>query len=302
MKRIFVILVLISALLFGCSAKSGNISSESMGATKHDEYYELSEGFDTSTNFTNNTTSEFEENRKLIKNYTYSMQTKEFDSFIALITSKVNEAGGYVQSSSISGNSYYYSGNRNASYCIRIPSNRVSEFIDAMSNTDLAVVTNYYETVDDITSSYFDIEARIISLQKEEQSLQNLMEKATKIEDIITIESKLSDVRYEIESYQRQIKNYDLLVEYATFTMDVYEVNRVTQVEKQGMFEQIAEKFQNSIEDIQLFIQDIIIFIFGNIIYIVLLAVVVAIGYQIIKKQTKKLKNNKKTVDKTDNV
>ena len=292
MKRILVCLFIMCFMFVGCSTSNSTSMNEVDKSTITNGYFEADGWYKDDYAVTEEVVQSFslEENRKLIKNYTYSLQTKEFDTFVSLISKEVSSVSDYIQSSTVSGNSYYHSGNRYASYVIRIPSEKVNTFIELINNSGVAVVTRFNENVDDITTSYFDTEARIVALEKEEASLLNLLDKANTVEDIITIESKLSDVRYELERYESQLKNYDLLVSYSTFTIDVNEVDRVIVVEEKGMFEQIKEKFLNSIEDITDFIFDSVVFIAGNIIYIVIYICLLGTLYKVLRKCLKYLK------------
>lgn len=49
------------------------------------------------------------------------------------------------------------------------------------------------------------------------------------MEDIIALESALSDVEYQIEQYSSELNRYDALVAFATFTISLSEVGKVTQ-------------------------------------------------------------------------
>ena len=53
-----------------------------------------------------------------------------------------------------------------------------------------------------------------------------MMEQATSMKDILSIQSQITDVRYEIESYESQLRVYDNQVTYSTVYLDLYEVNR----------------------------------------------------------------------------
>ena len=64
--------------------------------------------------------------QKLIKTVSMSMETKEFDPLLENIRSKVEELGGYIESSEVSGSSYYslYE-SRRAWMKLRIPSDKL---------------------------------------------------------------------------------------------------------------------------------------------------------------------------------
>ena len=69
-------------------------------------------------------------NRKLIRTFDIQIQTKEFDSVVAGIQTKVNELGGYIEQSSLdSGSAYYSHYNRYSYMTVRIPSNKLDQFV-----------------------------------------------------------------------------------------------------------------------------------------------------------------------------
>lgn len=78
------------------------------------------------------------------------------------------------------------------------------------------------------------------ALETEQERLLALLEKAENVEDIITIENRLSDVRYELENYESQIRLLDNQIDYSTVYVDISEVSRVTDTGKQGFFEEVA--------------------------------------------------------------
>ena len=46
------------------------------------------------------------------------------------------------------------------------------------------------------------------------------------MEDILAIQSQITEVRYEIENYESQLRVYDNQVNYSTIYLDLYEVTR----------------------------------------------------------------------------
>lgn len=168
---------------------------------------------------------------KIIYSADATVETTEFEDTLAKVDELVEKYGGWIESSSVSGANYYSisrgsEGNRSASYTIRIPS---ADFADVMSGlTSLGNVPYSHIYTENVTAQYYDTQARIDSYKTQEQSLLKLMEKAESVEDIITIESKLAEVRYSIESLQSTLNNWDRKVSYSTVYLSVNEVAEYT--------------------------------------------------------------------------
>ena len=72
-----------------------------------------------------------------------------------------------------------------------------------------------------VTSSYTDFEARLSSLNTQEERLLDMLSKSTDVETLIALEQRLSDVRYEIESIERNLRNYDAQIRYSTIDLTI---------------------------------------------------------------------------------
>jgi hypothetical protein len=142
--------------------------------------------------------------RKLIRTVYLSLQTTEFDSVLSNLSEKTAELGGYIENSSVSGHSYYYNNTRYASYTIRIPTAELNQFVDVVS--EIGNVTQKNESVEDVTLQYVDVESRKKALETEQERLMELLSSAENMEDLLAIESKLSEVRYELENYGSQLR------------------------------------------------------------------------------------------------
>jgi len=162
--------------------------------------------------------------RKIIKTVNVVAETKSFDSALASIESQVDSLGGYIQSSNVYGNSLEnkHSGYRRASYTLRIPAEHLDYFMSTVG--DLLNITSSKTGVNDITDTYVDIEARLTALKTEEARLLELLSQGKNLSDIITVEERLSNVRYEIESYTARLRGYDTLVAFSTVNLEISEV------------------------------------------------------------------------------
>ena len=214
------------------------------------------------------------------------VETKEFDVLIDKLHAEIQAVGGYVERSSMSGNGLGYEGNRYADFTIRIPSDRSDGFTEFVSAN--STVTNKEISTDDVTLSYVDMESRVSALETEKAALEKLLAEAEVLEDIIKIQDRLTDVIYEIESYKSQLRTYDNLIDYTTIDISVREVERVTIVEEQTVWEEIKTNLGDNIGDIGRGCVDIFVFVISNIPYILILGGIAAVVLVVVKKIKKK--------------
>ena len=197
-----------------------------------------------------------------------------------------NAAAGYicVQATSASplkfqvlcnGNSYNYSRSRSASFTCRIPSAKLDAFLSAVDG--IGNVTYSYEDQKDVTLNYVDTEARIASLQTEYDRLLELLAQAESVDTIIMLEQRLSDVRYQLESYKSQLRTYDNLVDYSTVEISVDEVQRVSSPEEEGVFARIQSGFSDSLYSVGTGLVDFFVWFVANIPYFAVIAVIALI-------------------------
>ena len=292
-------LLVIAALLGGCGTKSetaGSMASYDMAPAESPaagaEVWETEEaaaeesGMDAGNMVTATTGIESvnSNSQKLIKTVSLNMETKEFDELLAGIETQVEEMNGYIENSSISGNSYYNSsGTRYAWLTLRIPAERLDSFITIVE--ELGNVTSKNESVDDITLQYVDVESHKKALETEQERLLELLEKAESMEDIITIESRLSEVRYELQSYESRLRTYDNKVNYSTVSIDICEVERVSRTpEKKTFFGEIKERLSDNFYDIGQGIRSFAIWFISSLPYLVIWAAVIFVIVKLVRK------------------
>ena len=225
--------------------------------------------------------------RKLIRTFDLTVETLEFDDFVAAVKKEVSALGGYIESSSVSGNSYNYTSDRNADFVCRIPSDKLNDFVNTVGG--LGNVTYSYEDARDITLTYVDTEARIKSLQTEYDRLLELLAEAENIDTIILLEQRITEVRYQLESYQSQLRTYDNLVDYSTVNLSVYEVKRITSTEQETVWQRIQSDFSDNIYDIWVGAENFFVWFVANIPYFIIWGVIIAVILIVIRRC---LKNN----------
>lgn len=270
-------------VLSGCGGSSnGKMASDTMAAypgvnsvnseVKSDSIYEV--GMLTESQDKKESVQMGE--RKLIKTVSMDVETEEFDGLITKLRERVGELKGYIESSNIRGNIRYQE-SRNAAITIRVPSGELENFVNEVA--EISNIVRRSENVSDITLTYVDVESRKKALEIEQERLHSLLEKAESVEDIITIEGRLSEVQYELQSYASQLLVYDNQVDYSTIHLNISEVKRLTPQEEPSILERITEGFSDNFSAatkmlVDLFIGIIILSPYWGLWVLIVLAIV----------------------------
>ena len=227
---------------------------------------------------------------KLIYSASATVETTEFDRTIEKLSALVEQYGGFVESSSINGSNYYtqsrgYSSERYASYVIRVPSGKFSALMGSLSTLGNVPYSHTY--TENITAQYYDTDARLTAYQTQEARLLEMMEAAETVEDLIAIEEKLTELRYQIESLQSTLKNWDRQVAYSTLDLEVQEVIEYTPESRMSYGQELALALTNGLRRTGEFFKDLLLAIVGALPVLVILAVVLAILIPVWKKHRK---------------
>lgn len=248
-------------------------------------------------------------NRKLIKTVNLTVETQEFDKLLETVENKTAEYGGYVEQLYTYNGSVYssYRSNKNANLTLRIPKEKLDDFLSEVGQ--ISNITSRNESVEDVTLTYVDMESHKKVLLAEEERLLSFLEQAATIEEIITIESRLSDVRYKIESMESQLRTYDNKIDYSTVYLDINEVAVLTPpVEEETVGQRIANGFMNSVESILNGLQEGLIgflIVSPYLIFVVLLVLIIVgivVGSVKLSQRQKKTKRKKAPAKENDTV
>ena len=233
---------------------------------------------------------------KLIYSASATVETTEFDGTIEKLSALVEQYGGFVESSSVNGSNYYtqsrgYSSTRYASYVIRVPSDKFSALMGSLSTLGNVPYSHTY--TENITAQYYDTDARLTAYQTQEARLLEMMDAAETVEDLIAIEEKLTELRYQIESLQSTLKNWDRQVAYSTLDLEVQEVIEYTPESRMSYGQELALALTNGLKRTGEFFKDLLLAIVGALPALVILAVVLAILIPVWKKRRKARKARK---------
>jgi len=289
-KRIPVMMVYVLALLLcvgGCGASESfdhavtTAGNSSYNSSDYDgSGFITAEGGSMGDDFGDNGASVPEEGklldeRKLITTVKLEVETKEFEQMMSVLQERVREMDGYIESMDAY-NGSNYSRNRSSRYAnlvVRIPASGLNEFLDTVS--DIGNVVRRNDDIKDVTLSYVDLESHAKTLRTEQSRLLAFLEKAESVEQIILLEERLSEVRYQLESMESQLRTMDNLVDYSTVKLAISEVKELTPAAEQSAWEKIAEGFTENAHHLWDGLVNVCIWFVVNIPYFLAWAVVI---------------------------
>lgn len=299
-RIILVVLLLLPALCFASCAKANESLGNSYDA---DAKYPTAESPEIGMgNDKLNSTAPPADivERKIIKTYDLNAETKEFDTTISAIAALVAEHGGYVESNSVSNRNYGAQSSRYASYKFRIPAENAEEFVSSVGNTLNVTRNNSY--VEDVSESYYSIEATLQELQTERDSLLAIMESINTQQDYdfwLTVQTRLSTVRQQIARYQAQLNNYDSRVAYSTINLSINEVVTYTPTEE-GFFAKISNAFVEGWVTFGEFMEGLVVVIITIFPFLIIPGIALAVIIVLVRRNGKKKREQKAQADRNE--
>ena len=226
-------------------------------------------------------------NRKLIRNVNLEVETTDFDTLTASISDSVTTSGGYIEQSNLSGNSISGgSGSRYASITARVPSDHLDTFITQVEQQ--GNVINRFENTQDVTLQYSDIESRKKSLTIEQDRLWALLEKADTLESVIALEERLSEIRYQLESFESQLRTFDNQVDYSTVSISISEVAVFTPTSPDSISTRIQKGFSRNLASAENTMINLLVWFVAGLPILLPLAVIVLFVILLIRRFTRK--------------
>ena len=298
MKRklsIFLVLMMILGLLSGCggaskleSAMEAPAAAADMAVTTTEEvlYDEAASGADGGA-------TALPTDQKLIRTVYMDAETQSMDALMPWIEGRVADLGGYFERKSIrrSGSrddgSYY----KYADLMVRIPSENLDQFISQVG--DNANITSTTEETENVTLQYVSTQSRVQALETEQKRLLELLEGAENMEDLLTIEARLTEVRWELENYASQLRVLDNQVTYSTVYLDIREVDKPTVVAERTVWQKIGDGFTENAGDMWNGLVNFFIWVITVIPYLIPLGLITGAVILVIKL-LKKLKLGRK--------
>lgn len=287
-KKQFLTLIaalLVLSCLFGCGADSGYQSKaeagydNGVGETMAAELSDSVEGSQTATPV----------NQKLIRTIRMNAETEDMDALLSNVEARIGELGGYVEARNVYNGTSTYTRRRSASLTIRIPAEKLDLFVTNVS--EVSNVITHTEETKDVTLTYVSTESRVKALETEETRLLELVAVAEDLDDLLTLETRLTKIRTELEEHKSKLRVYDSLVSYGTIYLQVEEVVEYTVVEEEepekNAWQRMGEGFMDSLKALGSGLTELVIFLVSALPFLIPLGIIAVIVILAYKKKRK---------------
>ena len=232
-----------------------------------------------------------ESGQKLIRRVNIDAETEDLEALLGELTKQISALDGYIENQELyNGSSYASYRSRSANLTIRIPADKLDAFIGQVK--DVSNVVSYNESQEDVTLTYVSTESRIKALETEQARLLELLGQAQNMSDLLEIEARLTDVRYELENVTSQLLVLANKVDYATVRLYISQVKEYTEVEEQTVWQRIATGFKSNLKDLGEGLVDFFVWVLTYSPQLILIAAVLAVAVIVLRRRKKKLKKN----------
>ncbi len=301
-KRIGVIiaLLLITVLalsVISCGASNKGAADEDYitGAPSYGENGSMEKVEGTDSSYSNGDGS------KIIKNANIIAETQDYAAATEQLKSLITSVGGHISNSNASENASYNSSGKpekNASYTIKVPAEQFDSFISGLSN--IFNVTKLSTSTEDVSESYFTLQARIDTLQAKREGLVSMLKNVDVNTDFNTwqkINSELTQIDTQLNIYNEQLKALENKVSYATITLSVREVVELTETEEKGYGAEVLDAVKGSLTGVVEFFKVLLIALIYALPFLIMVAgtviiVIVIIRSSIRRKIARRNRNN----------
>ena len=154
--------------------------------------------------------------RRIISNASVSIEVETVEAAIDQVRSIAEGLGGLVEHLS----SFGSDGNQQANMTLRVPQDQFFTAVDRIEELGKVRARNLGS--EDVSEQFIDLEARLKSSLREEESLLSLLERANQISETLSIERELSRIRADIERVQGQLNFLERRVDLATISVSLF--------------------------------------------------------------------------------
>lgn len=251
---------------------------------------------------------------KLVYRCNLDIETLDYQSTMSALKDAIKKYNGIIQCENESDDvtNWYYKdyektrGTLHNYLEVRVPSANYYDFISELDGTGKIISKS--SSIDNISQKYYDTTTQIEALKVQEKNLLEMMEKCETIEDMITVESRLSEIQYKISSLTTDRVYMDMDVAYSYVNIDIREVMEYNYaqkpVKKNTFMDRLKNVINNTYTGFLKFLEVVLFIIIELIPYIIIVLIICFIfrkkikNFKEVKRAEKELKRAQREMRK----
>ncbi len=199
-----------------------------------------------------------ERSQVILRSASRNIETTAYDTDSQSVDNLVDEYDAYYESDSQSGQPIKAgeSTGRQRDMSIRVPSAQLDEFLAGMDVIGTIVYKS--QTAEDVSSQYYDANARLDALKAQRDQISKLMTSATDLTAIADLSDRFYNLQAEIDQLEGSIRGWDSKADDSQVTVRMTEVPVRDQVQPVGssLMERIRTGFFDSVNWLSGFLQN----------------------------------------------
>jgi uncharacterized protein YneF (UPF0154 family) len=231
--------------------------------------------------------------RKIIRSANLTIEVENFDTAFSSIENIILGIG-FIQETNINTERYYVDNEikliKSGSIVIRVDKAKFDSVINKLRG--IGDVFNYTTNGEDVTEQYFDVESRLRLLELEQQKLEAYVAKLDDLDEIFKAESRLTELRYQIESLTGKLNKLSSLVDLSTITVNMNEKRPGYDPQPLTYGDKLLNSLKDSLLQVVEFLGDLLLFIVAAFPVLAFIGLLILLGVWIYKRIIKKHKSN----------
>lgn len=200
--------------------------------------------------------------RKIIRNAQLGLEAENPEDIQQRVTGIAQSKGGFVVASQQSSSDPRISVRDAVEMSVRVPADK---FVETLTEIKAGPGRVLSETIkgEDVTEEFIDIDARLRAKKALEQQFMEIMKRANTVDDALSVQSQLSDVRSEIEKIEGRRRFIENQASLSTIAIKIQAPTAVAAVETVGFSDRLSDSFGAGFEVALNFILGLVTLVVG---------------------------------------
>jgi hypothetical protein len=155
---------------------------------------------------------------KIIKTASLTIEVNDVPGSVEFLKNLAAQKGGYLSSTNVQKN---YNNRLTGTVIIRVPA---KEFETTLTGVQaIGTVKSVSTQGQDVTEEYVDLQAQKTAYQNQLAQYNEIMKKAVKVEDVITVQQQIDRVQIQLNRLEGRLKYLDSRIDLSTITVNLQE-------------------------------------------------------------------------------